>query len=88
MWNHNIPLSPADLAKPLIILANSKPSGGPGTRGTPRSLEFCENGGIPRNSCHFSEFHHKSTRNSVFGENPPRNALFGAPDPSKGIGKA
>ena len=60
MWNHNIPLSPADLAKPMIILANSKPSGGPGTRGTRRSWEFGENGGIPRNSCHFSKFHQKA----------------------------
>jgi len=74
-------MSPADLAKPFVIHANSMPFWGPGPPGTPETWKFSENGGIPRNSTHFGDFHQKSTRNRVFGENPPRNALFGARDP-------
>ena len=88
MENHHFLLFPADLAIPLIILANSMPSGGPGPRGTPKSWKFGENGGIPQNSCHFGEFHQKKHPKLRFWWKSTPKRIFTAQDPSKYIGKA
>ena len=50
MYSQRFLMSPACLAKPFIILVNSKPSGGPEPRGTPKSLnlvKMVEFRGIP-----------------------------------------
>ena len=60
MSNQHLPLSPADLAKPFVIHVNSMPFWGPGPPGTPETWKFSENGGIPRNSTYFGEFHQKA----------------------------
>ncbi len=82
MWNHNISLSPADLAKPLIIHVNSRPFRGSEPRGS-RKVEYYVKMVCFRGSPAFLVNFTKTTPGTVFWVEIHPETHFCCPGPLK-----